>query len=165
MGNARLSLIAAIGKNRELGKDGQLLWHLPDDMRRFKELTVGHPVIMGRKTWKSLPERFRPLPGRTNIVVTRQVGYEARGATVAGSLEGARAVAAHAPGFDEIFVIGGGELYAAALPYANRLYLTLVDDEADADTFFPPYEQDFKIISDEVGTGDPPHRFLTLERK
>jgi dihydrofolate reductase len=161
----RISLIAAIGKNGELGKDGKLLWHLPDDMRRFKELTMGHPVIMGRKTWESLPEKFRPLPGRTNIVVTRQAVYEATGATVADSFEAARAATARAPGSDEIFVIGGGELYTAALPFANRLYLTLVDDDADADTFFPPYEQDFKIISNEDATDDPPHHFLTLERK
>lgn len=165
MNNSNFSLIAAIGKNRELGRSGQLLWHLPDDMRRFKELTTGHPVIMGRKTWESLPEKFRPLPGRTNIVVTRQVGYEAPGAEVASSLDAAHAVAERAPGADEVFVIGGGELYSSALLYANRLYLTLVDAAAEADTFFPPYEQEFKIISNETGSGELPHRFLTLERK
>src|SRR3989344_8265108 len=101
-----ISLIAAIGKNRELGKGGRLLWHIPEDMRRFKALTLGHPVIMGRKTWESLPQMFRPLPGRTNIVVTRQTGYEASGAIVADSLEAARAAAARAPGADEVFVIG-----------------------------------------------------------
>lgn len=162
----RIAIIAALSlKTRALGKGGRLLWYLPDDMRRFKELTMGHPVIMGRKTWESLPEKFRPLPGRTNIVVTRQTNYKANGATVVDSFENARAAAARAPGSDEIFVIGGGELYAAALPSANRLYLTLVDDDADADIFFPPYEQDFKIISNENATGDPPHHFLTLERK
>ncbi|MBI5406025.1 dihydrofolate reductase [Candidatus Kaiserbacteria bacterium] len=161
----RISLIAAIGKNRELGKSGQLLWHLPEDMRRFKELTMGHPVIMGRKTWESLPEKFRPLSNRTNIVVTRRADYKASGAVVVDSLEVARAAAARAPGSDEMFVIGGGELYAAALPYANRVYLTLVDDEADADTFFPPYEQEFRMISEENGAGVPPHRFYTLDRK
>ena len=163
-GSGRISLIAAIGRNRELGKDGELLWRLPDDMRRFKELTIGHPVIMGRKTWESLPEKFRPLPERTNIVVTRWAGYAAN-ATVADSLSGAFLAAAGAPGADETFIIGGGELYAAALPYATRLYLTLVDAEAEADTFFPPYESDFKIVSDELGTGEPPHRFVTFERK
>ena len=165
MADSRLNIIAAIGKNRELGLHGKLLWHIPEDMRRFKEVTTGHPVIMGRKTWESLPERFRPLPGRTNIVVTRQAGYEAAGATVADSLETARAAAARAAGADEVFVIGGGELYAAALPYASRLYLTLVDDTAEADTFFPLYEQEFKIISNENGAGDPPHRFQILGRK
>lgn len=161
----RISIIAAIGKNRELGRNGKLLWSLPDDMRRFKELTSGHPVIMGRKTWESLPERFRPLPGRSNIVVTRQTGYEAPSATVADSFDSARAAAARASGAEEIFVIGGGELYTAALPYANRLYLTLVDDATEADTFFPLYEQDFKTVRNEVGTGEPHHQFLTLERK
>lgn len=162
--NSRISLIAAIGRNRELGKGGELLWHIPEDMRRFKKLTTGHPVIMGRKTWESLPEKFRPLPERTNIVVTRQIGYEATGATVVDGLSDAFLAAENASGADETFIIGGGELYAAALPYATRLYLTLVDDTADADTFFPPYENDFKIISDESGTGEPPHQFLILER-
>ena len=90
MQNSRVSIIAAVGKNRELGKDGKLLWHIREDMRRFKALTTGHPVIMGRKTWESLPEKFRPLPGRTNIVVTRQADYKARGAVVADSFETAR---------------------------------------------------------------------------
>ena len=161
-----ISIIAAIGsRDRALGKGGKLLWRLPDDMRRFKALTTGHPVIMGRKTWESLPLKFRPLPGRTNIVVTRQTGYEAAGALIADSLEAARAAAARAPGADEIFVIGGGELYAAALPFADHLYLTLIDAETDADTFFPPYEKEFKIISDEKSVGVPPHRFQILERK
>ncbi len=160
-----LNLIAAIGRNRELGSRGNLLWHLPDDLKHFRELTVGHPVIMGRKTWESLPEKFRPLPGRTNIVVSRQKGYPALGAVVVNSIEEARFESARAPGSGELFLIGGGELYAAALPFANRLYLTLVDDTAEADTFFPLYEQDFKIIADARGTGEPPHRFLTLERK
>ncbi len=161
-----IAIIAALSATtRAIGKDNTLLWRIPDDLKRFKQLTLGHPVIMGRKTWESLSERFRPLSGRTNIVVTRQAGHEAAGATVADSLENARAAAARAPGADEIFVIGGGELYAAALPFADRLYLTLVDDNATADTFFPPYEQDFKIISDEAGLGEPLHRFQILERK
>lgn len=163
--SSRISLIAAIGKNRELGNGGQLLWHIPEDMRRFKELTNGHPVIMGRKTWESLPEKFRPLPGRTNIVVTRQAGYKASGATVADGLSDAFLAAQDAPGSNETFIIGGGELYAAALPYATCLYLTLVDDTADADTYFPPYEQEFRIISEKPGAGELSYRFLTLERK
>jgi len=160
-----LSLIAAIGKGRELGFQGNLLWRLPEDLKRFKELTDGHPVIMGRKTWESLPGRFRPLPGRTNVVVTRQTDYEAPGAVVVDSLEDARAAAARAPGADEVFIIGGGEIYSAALPFANRLYLTLVDASAPADAFFPPYEEDFKITAETAGEGEPSHRFLTLERK
>lgn len=162
MGLVGLSVIAVIGRNRELGKDGRLLWRIPEDMRRFRTLTMDHPVIMGRKTWESLPEKFRPLPGRTNIVVTRQVSYEAKEAIVVGSFEAARAMVAMCR---ETFVIGGGELYAAALPRTDRLYLTLVDAEAEADTFFPPYEDDFRIIAEEPGAGDPAHRFLVLERK
>jgi len=145
-----LNIIAAIGKGRELGLAGELLWHLPDDMRRFKEITTGHPVIMGRKTWESLPEKFRPLPNRTNIVVTRQITYKAEGAIVTKSLEAARAETVQAPGANEVFIIGGGELYRDALPFTDRLYLTLIDAAAEADTFFPPYEKEFaKLISKE----------------
>src|SRR5580658_3769073 len=133
----RISLIAAIGaNNRALGKNNQLLWHIPDDLKRFKEITNGHPVIMGRKTWESLPEKFRPLPGRLNIVVTRQEHYEADGAITSPSLEDAFEIA-RAEKSDELFVIGGGELYKEALPLADKLYMTIVDDEKDADVFFP----------------------------
>lgn len=162
MGLVGLSVIAAIGRNRELGKDGRLLWRIPDDMRRFRTLTMGHPVIMGRKTWESLSGKFRPLPGRMNIVVTRQANYETRGAIVVNSFEAAHAMVAMCR---EIFVIGGGELYAVALPCADCLYLTLVDAEAEADTFFPPYEDDFRIVAEESVPGNLPHRFLVLERK
>lgn len=161
-----LSIIAAIGENRELGRGGELLWRLKDDMQRFKELTTGHPVIMGRKTWESIPEKFRPLPGRTNIVVTRQSGYQAEGAIVVDGLSDAFLAAEKAPGSSETFVIGGGELYAAALPYAIRLYLTLVDASApDADTFFPAYEKEFALIENKPGEGDLSHHFQILERK
>lgn len=163
--SGNISLIAAIGKNREIGLQGELLWRMSDDLKRFKELTSGHPVIMGRKTWESLPERFRPLPERTNIVVTRQLGYKAEWAIVVDGLSDAFLAATEAPGSGEVFIIGGGELYTAALPYATHLYLTLVDETADADTYFPEYEQDFKIIHEEVALGEPPHSFVTLERK
>src|SRR3989338_8490136 len=121
-----IAIIAALGaQTRAIGKDNGLLWHIPDDLKRFKELTLGHSVIMGRKTWESLPEKFRPLPGRTNVVVTRQAGYVAEGAVcgaggawAAAWLGAARAAAARAPGADEMFVIGGGELYREALPFA-----------------------------------------------
>lgn len=159
-----ISIIAAIGRNRELGNAGKLLWQLPEDLKRFKEITSGHPVIMGRKTWESLPERFRPLPDRTNVVVTRQSGYKAPGALVADSLEAARATAARAAGSSEIFVIGGGELYALALPHSSRLYLTLVDATAPADTFFPAYKDKFSLISDTPGEGDSPHLFCIFDR-
>jgi dihydrofolate reductase len=163
---SRISLIAAIGSNRELGKDGELIWRIPEDMKRFKDLTMGHPVIMGRKTWESLPEKYRPLPGRTNIVVTRQAGYVAEGAAVVDGLSDAFLVAADAEGANETFIIGGGEIYASALPYATRLYLTLVDASAEADAFFPEYENEFtKIISDDSHEWDGLlYRWVTLER-
>lgn len=163
---SRISLIAAIGRDRELGSGGDLLWRMPDDMKHFKELTMGHPVIMGRKTWESLPEKYCPLSGRTNIVVTRQSGYEATGATVVDGLSDAFLAAADAPGANETFVIGGGELYTAALPYATRLYLTLVDASAEADVFFPAYETEFtKVISEESREWNDLHyQWITLER-
>jgi dihydrofolate reductase len=167
MGKTRVALIAALGaKTRAIGKNGELLWHIPEDLRRFKALTSGHPVIMGRKTWESLPERARPLPNRTNIVVTRDPSYVAPGAVVADSLEAALDAAASAAGADEIFVIGGGELYAAALPRAGRLYLTLIDSDLEGDTFFPPYETEFiKTLAQESAESNGlKYRWLDLER-
>lgn len=133
-----LALIAAIARNRVLGKDNQLLWHLPEDMRHFREMTRGKPVIMGRKTWESLPEKFRPLPGRLNIVVSRNPDYAAPGATVVDSLENAiRAAEAQAGAATEIFVIGGAELYRQALPLAQRVYLTEIASDFAGDVDFP----------------------------
>lgn len=131
-----LSLIAAVAQNGAIGKDNQLLWHLPEDMRHFRETTRGKTVIMGRKTWESLPEAFRPLPGRRNIVVTRNSDYMAAGGEIVHSLEEALAAA---PCDDELFVIGGAALYAQALPLAQRLYLTEVALTPDGDVFFPPF--------------------------
>jgi dihydrofolate reductase len=161
-----ISIVVAIGTDRAIGRGNELLWQIPDDMKRFKELTMGHPAIMGRKTWESLPEKFRPLPGRTNIVVTRQSGYEASGAIVVNSLEEARAAAARAPGADEIFVIGGAQLYAEALPFVNRLYVTVIDDAKEADTYFPAYEQEFtkKLGEESREWNGLRYRWVTLER-
>ena len=173
----RISMIAAISRDRGLGNDNDLLWHIPKDLQHFRDITRGHPVIMGRNTWESLPEGRRPLPNRMNIVLVRHVppksgeggrgdAYDAPGATVTPSLESALEIAKSAPGGDEVFVIGGGQIYAAALPFADRLYLTLVDGEKKADVFFPPYESEFtKIISDEPHESDGlKYRFVTLER-
>ncbi len=129
-----LSLIAAVARNGVIGKDNQLLWHLPGDMRHFRETTRGKPVIMGRKTWESLPEKFRPLPGRLNIVVSRDQRYAAPGATLAGSLEDAIEIAGNA---EEAFIIGGAELYRQAMPFADRLYLTEIAADYSGDTWFP----------------------------
>lgn len=131
-----ISLIAAVAKNRAIGKDNQLLWHLPEDMRHFRETTRGKAVIMGRKTWESLPEAFRPLPGRHNIVVSRNAAYAAPGATLVTSLEEAIRLLGDD---EESFVIGGEQLYRQAMPFAQRLYLTEIDQDFDADAFFPDF--------------------------
>ncbi len=133
-----LSLIAAVARNRAIGMKNQLLWHLPEDMRHFRETTRGKTVIMGRKTWESLPAAFRPLPGRKNIVVSRNAAYTAPGAALAGSLDAAlRAAQDGGSGDPEVFVIGGAELYRQALPLADRLYLTEVAQTCPGDAFFP----------------------------
>ena len=128
-----LTLIAAVARNGVIGIDNRLPWHLPADLKHFKALTMGHPVIMGRKTWESLPPRFRPLPGRHNIVVTRDAGYQATGVTVATSLPAALSQAQGG----EAFVIGGAKLYAAALPLADRRQLTEIDSPFEGDTYVP----------------------------
>ena len=131
-----LSLIAVVARNHAIGKDNALLWHLPEDLRHFREVTRGKPVIMGRKTWESLPPAFRPLPGRRNIVVSRNPDYVAAGAQLAATLDAAVRLCADA---DETFVIGGEQIYRQALPLADRLYLTEVDETVDGDAFFPEF--------------------------
>ena len=127
-------IIAAVAKNRVIGHDNQLIWNIPEDMAHFKALTQGHTVLMGRKTWESLPPRFRPLPGRRNIVVTRQSDYAAPGAELAFSLESALALASDDA---TIFVIGGAEIYKQAMEFANRLEITEVDLSPKGDSWFP----------------------------
>ncbi len=136
----KIVLVAAVARNRAIGKGNELLVRIPEDQKRFRALTMGRPVIMGRKTWDSLPARFRPLPGRRNIVVTRHAGWQADGAEAAGSLEAALALVQQEP---EVCVIGGGELYALALPQADELQLTEVDADLDGDIFFPAYHAQF----------------------
>ena len=131
----RVYLVAAVAANGVIGAKGGLPWHLPEDLRHFKSLTLGHPVIMGRKTWESIG---RALPGRENIVVTRAAGYEAPGASVAASLDAALALCAGEP---TAFVIGGGELYAEALPVADGLVLTEIQRDYPGDARFPDYDR------------------------
>jgi dihydrofolate reductase len=134
-----LALIAALDRHGAIGRGGGLLWHESDDQKNFRRVTMGCPVIMGRKTWDSLPERFRPLPGRRNIVVTRQAQWQAAGAERASSFDKALVLVADAA---KVFVIGGGELYAAAVAQADELVLTEIDTTfADADTFFPAFDR------------------------
>jgi dihydrofolate reductase len=166
----RISVIAAIGeRNRVIGRDNDLPWSgdkkLKQDMRRFTALTRGHPVIMGRRTWESIEEKYRPLPGRTNFVVTRSEGSVIPGAHVAYSVCGALQRAEHFPGNEEVFVIGGAEVYERGLRHAHRLYLTLVDEDAEGDTFFPEYPRFTREIERIVVPDSLPRlTFLTLER-
>jgi dihydrofolate reductase len=159
----RIALIAAVAANGVIGADNRLPWRLPEDLERFRALTMGHAVIMGRKTWESLPEKFRPLPGRQNIVVTRNAGYQAAGATVVAALADAVAAARGS----EAFVIGGAELYKAALPMADRLELTEIDADYEGDTWFPARDpaQWCEVARDahrdEAGLG---YAFVTCER-
>ena len=152
-----------MARNRVIGAGGRIPWHLPEELKRFKRLTLGHPVVMGRKTWESIG---RLLPGRATVIVTRQRGYRVPGAKVVHSLEAAIA----ACGMDEeIFVIGGAELYAQALPRAGRLYLTTVDTEVAGDAFMPEIAPgDWREVAAESFTADTrnPHSFrcVTYER-
>ena len=140
-----ISMIAAIGKNRELGKGNELLWKIPDDLKRFRSVTKGHPCIMGRKTFQSIVAILKkPLPERTNIVVTRDRDWKYEGVLAVDSIEEAIQLGKRKPGGEEVFIIGGGQIYAAAIGYADKLYLTLIDAEKEADSFFPEYAGSFK---------------------
>lgn|SRR5574337_327158 len=148
-------LIAAVARNGVIGRNKDLVWRDPADMARFRTATLGHTAVMGRKTWESLPPRFRPLPGRRNLVVTRQAGYSAPGAEVASSLAEALELAGEA----KICIIGGGELYAQAMPLADRLLLTEVDFAPEGDTRFPDFspadwqetERSHHVAADGIG--------------
>ena len=157
-----VTLIAAMAENRVIGRAGSIPWDLPEDRRRFREITEGHPVVMGRKTFASIGS---PLPGRTNIVLTRQVGWTAEGCVVVHDLPAALAAAAAAPGGNEVFVIGGGELYRQALPLAERILLTRVPGEITGDAFFPEIPADFRLIAREECSGPSPCSFLTYQRR
>jgi dihydrofolate reductase len=156
-------LIVAIDRNRAIGHQGKLLWHLPADLQRFKSLTMGHHIIMGRKTWESIG---RLLPGRTSVVVTRNGGYAAPGALLAPSLLEALALAQHDP---EPFVIGGAEIFREALPLSNRVYLTEVFGEYAGDVWFPPLpEAQWRRIRSEEHpptAQQPGWRFSVYERR
>jgi len=159
---ARVSLIVAMARNRVIGRDGRLPWRLPADQQRFKALTMGHHIIMGRKTWESIG---RALPGRTSVVVTRNKAYAAAGAAVVGSLAEALTLARGDP---EAFVIGGGELYGEALPLAKRIYLTELEDDYPGDAFFPPLAQaEWRAVQREehpAQSAEPGWNFVVYER-
>jgi len=137
----KITIIAAMACNRAIGLNGELPWHLPGELKHFKETTMGKPIVMGRKTWESIG---RALPGRQNIVVTRNPSFQAAGCDVAGSLDEAIRIA----GGEEVMIIGGGQLYAQAIPVADRMVLTLVECDQRADTWFPPWnEEDWRQFS------------------
>jgi dihydrofolate reductase len=153
-GTTRIYLIAAVAKNGVIGARGKLPWHLPEDLKHFKKLTLGHPIIMGRRTWESLG---KPLPGRENIVISRKPGYEAPGASVAATLEAAVAMCTGEP---LAFVIGGAEIYSAALPLADGLILTELERNFVGDTRFPAWDRNgWRVAQRETHTALDGMRF------
>ncbi len=156
----KIQVIAAVSENNVIGRDGDLPWHLPEDLKRFKKLTTGHPVLMGRKTWESIPEKFRPLPGRTNILVTRQKEYDAPdGVKIYSDVN--EALNAHSD--EDLFVIGGGEIYRQTIDRADVIYLTRVHREIEGDSFFP--EIDPSVWEETERDDRDDFSFLTYERR
>ena len=155
----RVSIIAAVAKNLVIGKDNDLIWQLPKDMKFFKDTTKGHHVIMGRRNYLSIPEKYRPLPGRPNIVVTRNRSFEADGADVVYSVEAGLALA-KAAGEEEAFIIGGGMIYDYALKHGlvDRMYLTKIDKAYEGDTYFPVVQEEgWQTIEEERFEIDDAH--------
>ncbi len=160
-----ISIVVAMDKNGGIGKDNSMPWHFKKDMKYFKELTWGHPVIMGRKTFDSLPERFKPLPGRENIVITRKEDF-GKGYENLKSFNGVDKVLNYCRDKD-CFVIGGAEVYKAFLPYADKLYITYIDAEYEVDTYFPTFDKnDFVLVNEQRETENGVTlRFAVLERR
>ena len=157
-----ISLIAAVARNGTIGRGGRLPWRLPDDLARFKRLTLGHTVLMGRRTWESLG---RPLPGRRNVVLTHDVSFAAPGCEVVHSVREGRALATGG----ELYVIGGAAVYAAFMPFSDRLFITHVDADVDGDATFPAIDpKQWRLVEETTGTVDRanplPHRFAVYER-
>ncbi|MCL5010445.1 MAG: dihydrofolate reductase [Patescibacteria group bacterium] len=170
-----LSIIAALDEKRGLGKDNKLLWHIPEDLQRFKRLTKGHPVIMGRKTWESLP--VKPLPNRYNIIITQNSKFKIQNynsklkttkVSIANSIEQAIGLAKQGKDDEEIFIIGGGQIYKQAIEkgLADRLYLTIVKGDFGADTFFPEYSGFKRITFKKEGRyKEYVYNFLNLKKQ
>jgi dihydrofolate reductase len=147
-------LIAAAAKNNALGKNNDLIWHLPNDFKRFKAITSGHYIIMGRKTFESFP---KPLPNRTHVVITRQKGYQPEGCIVVDSIEKALAIS---PKNENVFIIGGGEIYTLGLPFAQKIELTRVHNDFEADVFFPEIDlKQWKLVEEEFHLKDEKHKY------
>ena len=159
-----VSIVVAMGRGGVIGAGNRLPWHIPEDLRRFKALTMGHPLIMGRKTFESIG---RPLPGRTNIVLTGRPDSLQAGVHPACDLKDAFRIAKGSPGADEVFVIGGERLFREALPLTRRLYLTSIDQDFKGDVFFPPVdiEAEFEVSKRQEICGPFPLTFLILDRR
>jgi dihydrofolate reductase len=158
----RVSLIVAVAENSVIGRDNELPWRIPEDLRYFKRVTMGKPVIMGRKTFASIG---RPLPGRPNIVVTRDPGWSAEGVDAVRSVDDALALAGRLASGGEVMIIGGAQLFAATSGVADRLYLTEIHARYDGDVFFPqPDPAEWRETSREDHPGDPAFSFVVLER-
>ena len=166
----KVSLIVAVSENGVIGKDNDLIWSLPKDMKFFKDTTMGHHVIMGRKNFESIPHKFRPLPNRTNIVITRQSDYKAEGCVVVNSVEESLEIAKQ-NGETEPFIIGGGQIYKIALEQnlVDRIYLTRIHHTFEGDTFFPELNSDWREVKREDCFKDDNHKydysFIVLEKK
>ena len=164
-----VSLIVAVSENKVIGKDNDLVWHLPNDIKLFRDTTKGHFVIMGRKNYESIPHKYRPLPSRTNVIVTRQDDYKAKGCLVVNSVEKAIEIAQKA-GDKEPFVIGGGQIYKHAVEnnLVDRIYLTRVHTEIDGDTYFDDLDDSWKLVHTDLHPSDEKHSFAftfqTFER-
>jgi dihydrofolate reductase len=161
----RIAIVAALARGGVIGRDNAIPWQVPEDARHFRELTMGHPVVMGRRTWDSLPPSYRPLPGRRNVVLSRDHGWQAAGAERASSLDEALEMVEGAP---QVFVVGGADVYAAALPIADALLLTEIDVVVEGDTIFPPFDRAlFEETSRErlVSAAGVPLSFVTYARR
>jgi len=161
MPKPKISIICALSENRAIGKNGRLLWHIPEDLERFRKLTLGHPVIMGRKTFESIG---KPLPDRLNIIITQKSDFTHPGCVICHSLTEAIEAAAKKEK-EEIFIIGGGQIYTQAIGLADKLYLTLVEGNFEADTFFPDYSAFKKVVFEKKGEAQGlKYQFIELER-
>ncbi|HKC66702.1 MAG TPA: dihydrofolate reductase [Bacteroidia bacterium] len=154
-----LSIIVAVAQNNVIGKNNTLIWNLPADMKFFKEKTKGHVIITGRKNYESIPEKFRPLPDRINVVITRQADYKAPGAIVVPSIEAAIEYVKQHHANEEIFIIGGAEIYKQTIAICNKIYLTRIHHSFEGDAFFPELTADWKLIHSEDISPDEKNKY------
>ena len=168
----QINLIWAQARNRVIGNKGTMPWHLPEDLAHLKRMTLGYPVVMGRKTWDSIPPKFRPLPGRTNVVITRQVDWRADGALPANNMIEALSICEHMsiildPSPEQVWVIGGAQIYAQALPLAKRVVVTEIDSDFEGDAFAPTLGSEWQETEREQQTSKTglAFSFVTYIRK